>query len=370
MRRVLALAENGKYTVSPNPRVGCVITKDFPHSGTIIAEGYHRRKGEPHAERAALRQCNDSPKGGTLYVNLEPCCHQGATPPCTQAVIEAGIKRVVISTLDPFPQVSGKGVEELRSHGIQVDVGLLKDDAWHLNRFFFHRHTTNLPWVMLKAAVSLDGKMASASGDSKWITSEESRRHVHQLRAEYDAILVGANTVKQDDPSLTVRLDELPVDTFKAPTRVVLNRRASIDLESKLVVSAADVPVCVFVSEDAPQQNMDALMKAGVQVVPVDEAANGLNLVSVLEQLARRNILSVMVEGGPAVHTAFLEAELVNELCIYTAPLLIGGKEAPSFFMGKGNHDMKTVNRLTHVKRIDFGEDSLINGILRMELGK
>lgn len=369
MRHALALAEKGKFTVSPNPRVGCVIVQSHQHNPQIIGEGFHFRKGEAHAERIALQQCTENPAGCTMYVNLEPCCHHGSTPPCTQAIIDAGIKRVVIANVDPFEKVSGKGIEILRHHGIQVDVGLLADEASHLNRFFFRRHKTGLPWVMLKAAVSLDGKMASSSGDSKWITGEAARRHVHTLRAEFDAVLVGINTVQMDDPSLTVRLDEMPGDSFKPPVRVVLDTHAAISLQSKLVQTATDVPVWVFVSHQADQKKTDALQETGVQVFHVSEKDDGLNLKEVLLQLTENNILSVMIEGGAAVHTSFLEAELVNEVNIYTAPVLIGGKYAPSFFMGTGKDNITLTDRLSRIVRTEMAGDSLLNGILRHEIG-
>lgn len=369
MRRVLHLAEKGKFTVSPNPRVGCVIVQSHSLHPQIIGEGYHVRKGEAHAERIALRQCTQNPAGCTLYVNLEPCCHHGATPPCTQAIIEAGIQRVVVANIDPFEKVSGNGISLLQQNGIQVDTGLMADEAAHLNRFFFHRHTTRFPWVMLKAAVSLDGKMAAVSGDSKWITGEAARRHVHMLRAEYDAILVGSNTVRIDDPSLTVRFDDLLNDGYKPPVRVVLDTHASISMQSKLVQSAREFPVWVFASHQANESKIKTLQSHGVTVIHVSASQHGLDLKEVLQQLAERNILSLMVEGGSAVHTAFLEAGLVNELNIYTAPVLIGGKDAPSFFMGKGKDNMTLIDRLSRVVRTELGEDALLNGIVRNEIG-
>lgn len=375
MRRVLDLAEKGKYTVSPNPRVGCVITKSNSNKSniigesTIIGEGYHQQKGEPHAERAALNQCSANPADGTVYVNVEPCCHHGATPPCTDAVIEAGIQRVVISTLDPFARVSGQGVELLRQQGIQVDVGLLADEAEHINRFFFHSCRTGLPWVMVKAAVSLDGKMATATGDSKWITGDDARRHVHELRAEYDAVLVGANTARVDNPSLTVRLDHLPAGTYKPTIRVVLDKNASVPVESNLVQSANEIPVWIFVGEHAPKENLVSLSDNGVTVIQVSIQKDQVHLPDVLQELSNRNVVSLMVEGGGAVHTSFLEAGLVNEVNIYTAPVLIGGTASPSLLMGKGKDKMEMAERLTKITRHDFGSDILTNGILRQSLG-
>jgi diaminohydroxyphosphoribosylaminopyrimidine deaminase/5-amino-6-(5-phosphoribosylamino)uracil reductase len=369
MRRVMGLAECGKFTVSPNPRVGCVITKSQSNESKIIGEGYHQRKGEAHAERVAFSNCSEDPSGGTLYVNLEPCCHFGATPPCTDAIIEAGIKRVVISTLDPFKHVSGKGVDLLRQHGIQVDVGLLADEAEHINRFFFHTCRTGLPWVMIKAAVSLDGKMATATGDSKWITGGDARKHVHELRAEYDAILVGANTVRVDDPSLNVRLDHFSDGTYKPTVRVVLDKTASISLDSKLVQSAKDIPVLVFVGGNAPVEKTKTLCDNGVEVFVVSTQNNVLNLMEVLKEFSSRHILSLMIEGGATVHTSFLEAGLVNEVNIYTAPVLIGGTNSPSLLMGMGKDRIEIAERLTNITRIDFGSDILTNGILRHSLG-
>ena len=368
MQRALELAHCGRFTVSPNPRVGCVIVKRMGAGWRLIGEGFHREKGGPHAERTALENCVEDPRGASMYINLEPCCHQGSTPPCTDALLEAGIAEVTISLLDPFPQVSGRGCEVLRAHHVEVQVGLLEEEALYENRFFIHRHRTGWPWVILKAAASLDGKLATREGDSKWITSEASRRHVHETRAEVDAVVVGAGTAARDDPLLTVRWEDEEAPDFHPPLRVVLDAQASLALDSQLVKTARETPVLLVVSPEAPAERIQSLERQGVQVESVSSVEGRLELEEVLEALVRREVLSVLVEGGPRLHTAFLEAGLVNEVMIFISPVLIGGEAAPTFWMGRGKESMSSALKLQHVKRHIFGEDTLIQGILKSSL--
>lgn len=367
MRRALNLARLGRFTVSPNPRVGCVVAQPPPTGQTaakIIGEGYHRRKGTPHAERNALAACDEDPRGATLYVTLEPCCHYGATPPCTDAILEAGISRVVAAVLDPFPEVQGKGVEILRSRGVQVDVGLLAEEAEFENRFFFHYQNHKRPWVILKAAMTLDGKLATRAGHSQWITGEEARAHVHEARAEVDAILAGIGTVKADNPLLTSRSKKVP-EGFKQPTRVILDPQLQIPRTSQLIRTIDQAPLWIFCHHSAPEYAIQELTFLRAAVTPVSGSRSALDLNEVLDTLASSGVQSLLIEGGPQIHTAFLENRLVNELLIYIAPKIIGGKDAPTFYMGVGEEFMDRAVRLERVERISLGEDTLIRGVLR-----
>ncbi len=366
MRRALQLAHKGCYTVSPNPRVGCVIVKSSPSDPHphIIAEGYHMRKGEEHAERVALHQCQENPAGATMYVTLEPCCHHGMTPPCTEAILEAGIQRVVIASPDPFSQVGGRGISFLREKGLTVDVGVLEAEARYENRFFFHRHETGLPWVVLKSAVSLDGKCATATGHSQWITSETARAHVHQTRAEMDAILCGIGTVLADDPILTARPDNLTAEQFNPPTRIILDPLLKIPLNARILQTIQESPVWIVCSPKSDKHRQKELTKRGVKLLEVTEPELKFDLLDVLRKLAQENILSVFIEGGPQVHTAFLESHLVNELMIYIAPKLIGGSHSPSFYQGSGCKTMDEALTLQRIEHKILDNDILIQGIL------
>ncbi len=368
MRRALDLAREGRFTVSPNPRVGCVIVKPAQDSNTpqykIIGEGYHLRKGLPHAERVALDNCTESPQGATMYLNLEPCCHTGATPPCTEAILAAGIKRVVTAIADPFPEVAGKGIEWLRKQGIKVDVGILEDEARYENRFFLHFHKTGLPWVIVKAAMSLDGKLSTVSGESKWITGEEARSHVHEIRAEVDAVLAGIGTVLKDNPHLTARPKFAGKREYSPPTRLILDPLGQIPLHSHLFQSIKESPLWIFTSKEIPDKTRQEIESNDARVLIVDNDGEKLDLDQILQILASENMMSVMIEGGGHVHSSFLEEKLVNEMAAYIAPVLIGGKNAPTFYMGKGVGTIKEAPRLERVNRRLLGPDTLIRGIL------
>lgn len=368
MRKTLELARKGRHSVSPNPRVGCVIVRPPSSSNqnpVILGSGYHVRKGKPHAERIALANCSDNPRGATLYVNLEPCCHYGATPPCTDAIIEAGIQRVVVATVDPFQEVQGKGIRILREHGIHVDVGLLEEEARYENRFFFHFHQCRLPWVLLKAAMSLDGKLSTHSRRSKWITGETAREHAHQLRGEMDAVLVGVGTVIHDDPILTARC---PDEEVNQPVRVVLDPMLQMSPKSRLVNTLDTAPVWIFCAPESPEHYRKQFEDHGVRITVVDRDHGKLDLYRILRELAAKSILSVMVEGGPTIHTSFLEHSLVNEVAVYIAPILIGGVNAPTFYMGQGADTIEDACRIKRVESIQLKEDTLIRGILRWQL--
>jgi diaminohydroxyphosphoribosylaminopyrimidine deaminase/5-amino-6-(5-phosphoribosylamino)uracil reductase len=323
MKRALELAAQGAGQVSPGPLVGCVIATG---EGEIVGEGFYLYEELKHAETYALEQAGARAKGATAYVSLEPHAHHGRTPPCTDALIKAGIACVVSPIEDPNPKVSGKGFAHLRAAGLQVSVRLLSREAERLNEKYLHLMRTGRPFVHLKLASSLDGKIATRAGDSRWITGPESRARVHELRHEYDAILIGAGTARADDPLLTDRSNK---KRRKPLVRVLLDEKLEISPSSKLLQTAADSPVLIFAGKSAP--TIDC---AGVEVVR--DQANGRNLELVLDELASHEIQSVLVEGGANVAGKFLDAGLVNKVSFFIAPKIIGGNDAPTAVGGPG----------------------------------
>ncbi len=319
MKEALLLAARGRGAVEPNPMVGCAIVLN----GDIIGRGYHRRFGGNHAEVEAIRNCGRiPPRGGTMYVTLEPCRHFGKTPPCVNAILEAGIRRVVVGALDPVPALSGGGAQILRDAGVQVDVGVLEDDALELMAPFFTRVVLKRPYVIAKWAQSLDGRLATAAGDSKWISSEASRAEAHELRGRVDAIVVGSQTVLTDDPLLTAR----GAKARRTARRAVLDGRLRIPETSRLVGSALDAPVVVFTGESAAAGGKaQRLAAAGVEVVglPADDRGRP-DLSAALGWLHAHDATNVMVEGGGALLTSFFKAGLVDEALVFIAPLMLG----------------------------------------------
>ena len=312
MRRALALARRGAGWVSPNPMVGAVIVK----GGRVIAEGYHRRFGGDHAEVEAIKRARESLKGATMYVTLEPCCHWGKTPPCTEAIIREGIGRVVVATLDPNPEVRGKGVKVLREAGLEVKVGVLEEEARELNEAYFKWREEGVPFVTLKWAQSIDGRIATRKGDSRWISSEEARRLAHRLRARSDAVLVGIRTVLADDPQLTVREAR-----GKNPLRVVLDSRLKTPLGARVLDSSA--PTLIVTTHRADPGKMRALQER-TEVLVMEGKDGRVDLGGLLRELARRAITSVLVEGGGRIITSFLREGLWDRILVITSPLLIG----------------------------------------------
>lgn len=371
MRHALQLARRGRFLASPNPRVGCVIaqrTQDSAQPYRIIGEGWHRACGAPHAEPDAIANCTEDPAGAELFVTLEPCNHHGRTPPCTEAIIKAGIARVVAATADPFPDMRGKSFERLRQAGIEVTTGVLEDEARHENRFFIHSIERGLPWVILKAAATLDGKCSTATGESKWITSDDARAYAHEWRAEVDAIVCGVKTVIADDPSLNARPESLNDDEFRQPLRVILDPLLKTPLDARVIQSANESPVWLLCRDDAPEDAMKAFQDSGARIEPLPHEDGRFNLRSALERLAGDSIQSVWLEGGPRIHTAFLDDGLVNEVHVYIAPALLGGSESPSFYMGRGAATMKEIKRLERVQWRLFERDALAMGVLRRQL--
>ncbi len=320
-----SLAERGRYTVAPNPLVGAVVARD----GTVISEGWHARAGTDHAEVAALKSAGERARGATMYVTMEPCNHHGRTPPCTDAVLRAGISRVVMGHLDPDPRMRGRSAEMLRRAGVEVE--LLDDPAFEWqNEQFSHHMRTGRPFVHLKLAATLDGRIAAAGGDSRWVTGEAARLRAHQLRAEAGAVLVGAGTVRADDPQLTAR--DLPEEPPPI-TRVVLDPRLTIGAESRLVKTAAEGPVLIFADAEVLEDVLDGreLEAPGVEVVgaPTTPSPGGLDLRFVLDELGRRGIRGVLVEGGGETAARFVEAGLADKLTLFYAPKFVGSGGVP-----------------------------------------
>lgn len=313
MRRALHLARRGMGRVSPNPLVGAVIVR----AGRIIAEGWHRKFGADHAEIDAIKRASGSVRGATMYVTLEPCCHWGKTPPCVDALIKVGIKRVVIGTLDPNPLVDGKGAQFLRDHGIEVAVGVLEQEVRALNEVYLHHIQTGFPFVTVKYAQSLDGRIATSRGASRWISSEASRKYAHRLRAQHDAIMVGIGTVLADDPQLTVRLVK-----GRNPLRIVLDSRLRIPLNAQVLQEEGKT---LIVTTEENAQEKIGVLKQGKEVLVAQRDQEGrVALQSLMKQLAERGISSLLVEGGKEVITSLLKERLVNRMVVITAPLIVG----------------------------------------------
>ena len=331
MRRALELARKGEGHTSPNPMVGCVVVKD----GRIISEGYHEKYGEFHAERNALTRCTEDTAGADLYVTLEPCCHQGKTPPCTDIIIEKKIARVFVGSMDSNPLVAGKGVQILRDHGIYVETGILDAECRKLNEVFYHYIATKTPFVVMKYAMTLDGKIACATGDSKWVTGEIARTQVHRMRGRYRGIMVGIGTVLADDPMLNCRV-EGGVD----PVRIICDSNLHIPTESQIVKTASDIETIVACSQEAleserKQEKIRRLKETGIQIIGT-EGAHGVNLVELMKKLGGQNIDSILLEGGGTLNASALEDGIVNKVYAYIAGKLIGGMDARSPVEGMG----------------------------------
>jgi len=352
----LELASKGVGQVSPGPLVGCVITSS---SGDLVGEGYYLFDHVKHAETVALEQAGEKARGGTAYVSLEPHAHQGRTPPCTDALIAAGIKRVVAPIEDSNPKVSGRGFDHLRAAGIAVDIGLFADEAERLNEKYLHHMRTGLPFVHLKLAVSLDGKIATRTGDSRWVAGPESLVRAHELRHEYDAILIGAGTATIDDPLLT---DRSQLQRHRALVRVVLDDRLSLGSGSRLAESARESPVIVFSSDKVDSEKLQTLQSRGVEIVTVSSNRNPLN---VLKELTDRSIQSVLIEGGGRVAGDFMDAGLINKATFLVAPKIIGGQAATSAVAGLGAEIMADAWSLQEVEVVQRGTDVEITGYPR-----
>lgn len=364
MQAALKLAPKGIGSVEPNPAVGCVIVK----AGQVIGKGYHKKFGGPHAEVNAIEDCRTigvAPEGGTLYVTLEPCCHQGKTGPCTEVIKNARLARVVAATLDPSPHAGGKGVEQLRQAGVEVEVGLCEQEARRLNAPFFKYVTTGKPWVMLKWAQSIDGKLAyvDQSPEKRWITNEASRSDAHRLRRRAGAIVVGINTILADDPLLTPRPSQ-----GRKPIRVVLDSSLRIPLESRLLRTVKTSPVLVYTrktSVDADPPLVERIRKRGAEVLAYEGPDPVPDLRFLLAALGQRGVQQVLVEGGPHVAASFLREALVDEVCVYIAPQVLGAGGTAE--IGEPMKHLERVIGLRHVEIKTFGEDIRISGRLSDE---
>ncbi len=357
MGRALELAAQGAGQVSPGPLVGTVIANA---AGNVVGEGYYIYDQIKHAETIALEQAGEQARGGTAYVSLEPHAHQGRTAPCTDALIQAGIKRVVAPIEDPNPKVSGRGFDHLRDAGVEVRVGLMEDEATQLNESYIHFMRTGRPFVHLKMAVSLDGKVATATGDSRWITSEESRHRVHELRHQYDAIMVGGGTVRTDDPLLTDRSGR---KRRRPLVRVVIEQYLHLSPESQLAQTTDAGPVLIFAHEDPDSETLEALQSRGVEVIC--QEASVLDFTNILEELSKRSIQSVLVEGGPLLAGLMLEASVVDKVTFFVAPIIIGSQDAPSAIGGSGVEKINEAPRLDRVAVTQHGRDVEISGYPR-----
>jgi diaminohydroxyphosphoribosylaminopyrimidine deaminase/5-amino-6-(5-phosphoribosylamino)uracil reductase len=358
MGRALQLAERGRGFVEPNPLVGAVVVRD----GQVVGEGWHERFGQLHAEPIALQRAGAQARGGTLYVTLEPCCHHGKTPPCTAAIIAAGVARVVAAMPDPFPQVAGRGLEALRQAGIAVEVGLLERAARTLNAPYLKLIKRGRPWVIAKWAMSLDGKIATRSGAARWISGEASRRRVHELRGRVDGILVGITTALADDPLLTAR----PPGPRTA-VRIVLDSRLRLPLTSQLVRTAREAPVLIAHAPEAEAARRQALVAAGCECLAFPADAELSQLTNLLAELGRRRLTNLLVEGGARVLGRFRDHGEIDEVYAFVAPKLIGGATAPSAVGGDGAITLADAPPLEvlNIERLD--DDVLIHGRLRTE---
>lgn len=347
LKLALKLAKKGIGWVNPNPMVGAVLVKD----GKVIGKGYHKRAGLPHAEIEALGACKTSPKGSTLYVNLEPCSHFGRTPPCIEAIISSKIKRVVCCALDPNPKNSGQGIKTLEKAGIEISLGELAEESQVLNEAFFSFHQKKRPFIAIKFAASLDGKIATRSGDSKWITSEQARDYARKLRGQYQAVLVGINTILQDNPHLGVR-----EKGKKNPIRIILDSRLQIPVDSQVL---RDKNVIIATAEKANQQKLSLLQKKGFEVVIFDQK---IEIPGLLRKLWEKGIISILAEGGSQVLGSFIDAKLVDKVYVFHAPIIIGGEKAVCAIGGTGAKKISDVVKLAKISRKKFDDNWLTIG--------
>jgi diaminohydroxyphosphoribosylaminopyrimidine deaminase/5-amino-6-(5-phosphoribosylamino)uracil reductase len=348
LRRAMELADRARGHTSPNPLVGAVVVRD----GEVIGEGFHARAGEPHAERVALASCGQDPAGATMYVSLEPCCHEGRTPPCTDAILQAGISRVVVASDDPTPKASGRGLGILRDEGVRVEMAdeEIAHEARLLNQPFRKHARTGRPLVVFKSAMSLDGKVATATGESQWISGEASRARAHRWRTECDAVAVGIGTARSDDPLLTSRVE----GAGRQPRRIVFDSELALSPASRLVRSAGESPVTVVCSRASKRGPADQLRSAGVEVLVASGANEAARVADALAQLGEQGVQSILLEGGPHLAGVFLEAGEIDEARVFVAPMLIGGRGA------RGAVEAQGVERLADAAR---GQASTVEAI-------
>jgi diaminohydroxyphosphoribosylaminopyrimidine deaminase / 5-amino-6-(5-phosphoribosylamino)uracil reductase len=360
LARAIELAEGGRGRTTPNPLVGAVVVKD----GAVLGEGYHTAYGAAHAEREALAACGTADtRGATMYVSLEPCCHQGKTPPCTDAIVEAGITRVVVASEDPSERASGRGLGILRDEGIEIVMagGELAASARLLNQSFRKHARTGRPHVLFKSAMTLDGKVATRTGDSKWISGEESRHLAHHWRAGCDAVAVGIGTALADDPLLTARIDGV----VRQPRRIVFDSEARLPLTSQLVRGAGEIPLTVVISRAAPRLAADALEVAGAEVIVATGENEPARVRSALAQIGASGITSILLEGGPHLAGAFLDADEVDEIRLFVAPVVLGGSHARDPLEGEGVERIAQATRALTLECSKVAGDVLVTARMK-----
>lgn len=364
MQRAIELAKNGWGMTKPNPMVGAVVVKE----GKIIGGGWHDKLGGPHAEINAINSCNEDMIATTIYVNLEPCSHFGRTPPCAMELIKRKFSRVVVAMEDPNPKVAGNGIVMLRDHGIQVDIGCLKEEAFRLNDIFIKYIVAKTPFVLLKSAMTLDGKTATCTGDSKWISGDASRQYVHTLRNRYSSILVGVNTVIKDNPELTAR----PVGKEGVnPLRIVLDSEGRTPDNSKILDINKEKSTLIAVTSRVNKEKVKLWEYKGVDVIITEAQEDGrIDLQQLMTELYKREIDSVLIEGGGTVAASFIEQGLVDKVAIFVAPVIVGGRNAPTPVMGNGVDSIKKGFRLKHQMLQTFGNDILIDGYIKVPWGE
>jgi len=358
MKMALGFAGKGLGFTSPNPMVGAVIVKD----GTVVGKGYHKAVGEAHAEVNAIDDAKILAAGGTLYVTLEPCNHTGRTPPCTLKIIEAGIKRVVVAMKDPNPDVKGGGIDYLRLNGIEVTLGICEDEAKKLNEAFIKYVETRLPFVTLKCAATLDGRIATRTGDARWVSGEESRRYVHKIRHAVDAIMVGLNTVKVDDPSLTTRLDDM---NGLDPVRIILDTNLSISEEAMVLQLDSDSDTIIITCNSVSEDKKRRIEKKGVKVIEAPVKDGLIDLASLMVHLGALEITSLLIEGGSRVNASALSAGIVDKVIFFYAPKILGGDDGIPMCMGPGPDLMKQCIPVKNINVHRFGDDIMIEGYIK-----
>ncbi|MFW6131975.1 MAG: bifunctional diaminohydroxyphosphoribosylaminopyrimidine deaminase/5-amino-6-(5-phosphoribosylamino)uracil reductase RibD [Candidatus Aminicenantaceae bacterium] len=355
MYMAYSLAEKAKGWASPNPYVGCIILKN----GAIVGYGFHEKPGKLHAEAVAIQKAGSQVQNSTLYTTLEPCLHWGRTPPCVDKIIEAKPKRVVVSALDPNPLVYKKGVKKLKDAGINVLTGLLEQINKKLNETYIKYITRKQPFVLIKAASSFDGKIATKNFSSQWISSLQTREYTHLIRAEYDAIMTGINTIIKDNPQLTIRHSDW---TNKKLTRIILDSSLRLPPDSKIISTLSKGKILIFTKKNPPLEKAKQLQRRGVQVIPLQKSDSSINLKEVLNYLGQIEISSVLVEGGGQLTTSFIQQKLADKILLIFSPKLIGGEKAPSFYDGKGINHIQDAYLLKDVHSFKIGEDTIMEG--------
>ncbi|UVT17885.1 MAG: bifunctional diaminohydroxyphosphoribosylaminopyrimidine deaminase/5-amino-6-(5-phosphoribosylamino)uracil reductase RibD [Nitrospira sp.] len=362
MTLALRLAAKGRGTASPNPMVGALVVRQ----GRIIGQGFHLRPGTPHAEILALRQAGHRARGATLYVTLEPCCHlKKRTPPCVPEIVRSGVRRVVIAMHDPNPSVKGRGIKQLRQSGMSLTIGVARLEAEELNKAYCHFMKTGRPYVMLKAGMTLDGKLATATGESRWMTGVTSRREAHQLRRDADAVLVGVGTVLADDPSLTARIGtKFETLAARQPLRIVVDSRLRTPLKARILTQQDRAKTVIATTAAAPRARRSAFEKKGLEVLILPAVRGRVSLPVLLTRLGRRGMMSVLVEGGGEVNAAMLRGKLVDHIRFYVAPVLLGGQDAKGIIGGKSPARLAGAIKLRHMVTRSVGDDIVVEGDL------